>query len=307
LYSLCLAHINHLKKNVVVFICLILPSFLLGNIENTRAVYDCFLFFNEVELLKIRLHELADVVDFFVVVESKKTFSNRSKPANFLLHEKEFLKFRDKIIYILLEDSISPTDFWQNEFYQRNQVLTGLINAKNEDIVICSDLDEIPRHTIVKELIDRYEGRSGLLPKKNEVFYLTLDYFVYKLNNKMEHPWTSSVITTVDIIRRKTPQGLRTGSNTINTCIPDAGWHFSWLGKAEDLLYKLKSFSHAKDPFVKDDETMLSIFKHAEDLSFAGIETRARYVPIDSSFPQYVIDNMNDLIEKGFIETNIHG
>ena len=65
-------------------------------------VYDCFNFFNELDILDIRLHELNDVVDKFVLIESVETFTGKSKPLFYNDNKERFKKFEDKIIHIII-------------------------------------------------------------------------------------------------------------------------------------------------------------------------------------------------------------
>ena len=119
-------------------------------------IYDCFTFFNELDLLEIRLNILNDVVDKFVLVEATKTFSGKDKPLYYEQNKKRFAKFQDKIIHVIVDDFPKPDDKTQDvafmmESYQRNAILWGLKSAKDNDVVIIADLDEIPNPETVYE------------------------------------------------------------------------------------------------------------------------------------------------------------
>ena len=121
-------------------------------------IYDCFIFYDEELLLDVRFHCLNDFVDKFVIVESK--YSHRGEERKPVFDINKYQKFKNKIIYILLEkepDNLSK--IFENdklinekiilngnlrEFYQRNAITKGLVEAKDEDIIIISDVDEIP-------------------------------------------------------------------------------------------------------------------------------------------------------------------
>ena len=123
-------------------------------------IYDCFIYFDEEVILEARLNILDKFVDKFVIVESKYSHRGEVRTPNFSL--KKYKKFKDKIIYILLEDepknlfSINYNDHDNlrdkkiivngnlREFYQRNSILKGLHNADKDDWIIISDVDEIP-------------------------------------------------------------------------------------------------------------------------------------------------------------------
>lgn len=286
----------------IIFVALIFQSSI--NAGHRRQVYDCFMFFNEVEVLKIRLHELSEIVDYFVLVESKVTFSGKPKPSYYLENISEFKEYKHKIIHILLNELVTTENksecFWKNEKYQRNMYLKGVENAEPSDIMICSDVDEIPRAEMIKKVILDNKYFSA-----NHVYFPEMDYFLFRLNNIARHKWKGATISTVKVAKEVTPQKLREGhySRKRTTIIPNGGWHFSWIGDSEMALYKLKSFSHAKDHFVKDDKIMLKYFNNHLDLDFTGSSIAKPYlIPIDERYPKYVIQNQNLLKSKGLIE-----
>ena len=121
-------------------------------------IYDCFTFFNEIDLLEIRLNVLRDVVDRFVLVEVGETHTGKRKPFYFKDNIHRFDLFRDRIIYVGIESFPPGHDAWWNENYQRNAILRGLSNARSDDVIMISDLDEIPRPEVVKKL----SGKGGV-------------------------------------------------------------------------------------------------------------------------------------------------
>ncbi len=118
-------------------------------------VYDCFPFFNELDLLEIRLNELNDIVDYFVLVEAERTFQNNSKPLYYLnaSDEDRFSKFKDKIIHVVLsEDEFVDVDVTArpnvNEKYQWEMcVHKGLVSADDDDWILMGASDEIINST----------------------------------------------------------------------------------------------------------------------------------------------------------------
>ena len=114
---------------------------------------DTFIFYNELDLLLYRLSTLYDVIDHFVIVESTLTFTGKQKPLYYQENISKFERFSDKIIYILVDDlieekniNIKNKDQWRNEYHQRNSIDKGisLLNLNNDDLIIISDVDEIP-------------------------------------------------------------------------------------------------------------------------------------------------------------------
>lgn len=210
-------------------------------------IYDCFLFFNELDLLKIRLNELNDSVDKFVLVESSKTFSGKNKPFYFEKNKTKFKKFLPKIIHLKISDFsgvkttklfIEKSHFtfvkknfntWANEFFQRNYISKGLSDCRDNDIILISDVDEIPNKNVFKRL-NNLKGIAGF---EQDVFY-------YYLNNHSDQK-----IIGTRAIRKKfltSPQEIRMATNY--KVIKNAGWHFSFLGGINQIKKKIKSFSH---------------------------------------------------------------
>ena len=111
-------------------------------------IYDCFQFFNEENILDLRLNILDEHVDFFVIAESTTDHQGNEKKLNFDINK--YKKFQKKIIYIVVEDTldaIKKPHLGQNslvERHQRNSITRGLKNCSNEDLIIISDVDEIP-------------------------------------------------------------------------------------------------------------------------------------------------------------------
>ena len=112
------------------------------------AIYDCFQFFNEEHILDLRFNILNEFVNFFVMVESTTDHQGNSKKLNFDI--KKFKKFRRKIIYIVVDDTSEaikkPHIGGESlvEQHQRNSLTRGLKNCRDDDLIILSDVDEIP-------------------------------------------------------------------------------------------------------------------------------------------------------------------
>ena len=118
-------------------------------------IIDCFVFYNELDMLNLRLHELNEHVDYFILVEANKTYSNN--PKNFIFEQNKFKyqKFLHKIIHIKVNDMPNGTNNWEREFHQRNCIGRGVelvTNLDDEDIILLSDVDEIIKHETIMKL-----------------------------------------------------------------------------------------------------------------------------------------------------------
>ena len=105
-------------------------------------IYDCFSYWDEDLLLDLRLNILDNYVDYFVIVEGNKTWQNNPKKLRFEIDK--FKKFKNKIIYVPVTNLPDGEDPYLRENYQRNAIVNGLNNANDNDLIIISDLDEIP-------------------------------------------------------------------------------------------------------------------------------------------------------------------
>ena len=110
-------------------------------------IYDCFSYLDEDVLLDLRLNILNEIVDQFVIIEGNKTWQNNHKKFKFNIEK--FEKFKNKINYIKIEDLPDGDNPYLRENHQRNSILRGLINTKENDLIIISDLDEIPNLSLI--------------------------------------------------------------------------------------------------------------------------------------------------------------
>ena len=114
-------------------------------------IYDCFSYWDEDLLVDLRLNILNKYVDFFIIVEGNKTWQNNPKELRFDI--KKFEDFKDKIIYIPVNDMPGGENPWIRENFQRNCIIRGLSNSSPDDLIIISDADEIPNLDNIKEYI----------------------------------------------------------------------------------------------------------------------------------------------------------
>ena len=122
-------------------------------------IYDCFQFFNELDILKIRLHVLGPVVDRFVISEATETFSGLKKPLYYEENKAMFAEFEDKIIHVVVDDTPAGGTH-ERDTFQKNAVTRGLAGCTDDDIVIFSDLDEIPNPDKIREILQNFQVRT---------------------------------------------------------------------------------------------------------------------------------------------------
>jgi len=275
-------------------------------------IFDAFMFSNELDLLEIRLHELADVVDFFVLVEATKTHSGKDKPLYYWENKTMFSEFSSRILYVCVEDmpmtkaEINATltsqdkhwiesdyqkeDSWVRERFQRNAMMRVLKDADPDDIIIIGDADEIVKRSVVENL-DLCNGSNAVEQTLNT-------YYVNWQCTNM--PWWGS-----KIIKRKflgtvtTPSEVRFHTPACKY-IYNGGWHFGYLGGADAIREKIQSYAHQE--FSVPEVLNLVEGRLAAKKDALGRLYEYKVVPLDNHFPQYLIDNQDrfsHLIYKG--------
>ena len=138
-------------------------------------IYDCFTFFNELDLLEIRLNVLKNVVDRFVLVEATRTFTNHPKELVYLQNKERFAEFSDRIIHVIVDEFPAYKTAWHYESHQRNEISRGLENAQPSDTVLIGDVDEIPD----PEMVKRYAQNC-----KSKIYVFDQTYYSYFLNTR---------------------------------------------------------------------------------------------------------------------------
>ena len=113
-------------------------------------IYDCFPFYNELDVLELRLHQHAPFVDKFVIVEATQTFQGKPKRMFFEENKQRYAAFLDRIIHVQFEfpkvfdkSYLRINEIWARDFYQRDQISRGLGEAQPDDLIIVSDVDEM--------------------------------------------------------------------------------------------------------------------------------------------------------------------
>jgi len=260
-------------------------------------IYDCFPFYNELEVLEIKLNELYDHIDYFVIVEATETFRGDPKPLYFDENKQRFCKFSDKIIHIIVTEHTQTGNPWKRERFQRNQALRGLTGCNDDDIIIIGDLDEIIRASKLPEIIAPLLENRQRFVRCIQTFY---SYFLnrlgppslYKDATGYKVNWHGSVVAKYKDVKLKTPFNTRLERYSNQGTIPNAGWHFSFMGGVDRVRDKIESFSHAE----LDSESFKNQKKILDDIK------SLKLVKIDDSFPQFVRDNIPYFTKLGLID-----
>jgi beta-1,4-mannosyl-glycoprotein beta-1,4-N-acetylglucosaminyltransferase len=255
--------------------------------EFMSKVFDVFSFFNEIDLLEVRLNILDEYVDYFVIVESRQTFTGIDKPLFYEENKEKFSKWESKIIHYVMPDFpqdhvhyqralISPNvgdgaDNWLREFYQKEAPIRALENiCDDDDIIFLSDLDEIWNPKIKFDI------------KHDEVYRPIQTAYPYYLNNRSNQDigcWTGTRVGTYKTLKKYGCNHFRTEREVRSIPILNGGWHFSWTNK--DSKYEAFIYHDVQARFE--------------------IVSREKTWKDESDLPEYVMKNKEKLVEKGLM------
>lgn len=248
-------------------------------------VFDCFLFFNELDLLEIRLNILKDKVDKFVLVEQSTTHQGKPKESVYLQNKQRFSWINDKIIHIICDGDIvlgecSSEQAMANEYKQRNALSIVTTIASQEDLLMFSDIDEIPDisnipNTPSISFCKNYCYNFNTMILQGDQFYVN---------------WRGTIFLNTSHLINKTVQNWR--DSRVHLPKGSEGWHFSYFGGSEHIKTKLRSFSH---PEVNIELSTKNLEKHIKEGSdflawFRNIPL-SRVSDEDARLPLYVLEN----------------
>ena len=230
-------------------------------------IYDCFQFFNELDLLELRLELLYDHVDYFVISETNRTHSDLEKPLFFLENKEKYEKYLDKIIYVNHEfpqdilnmgrkeggdlytkqyNKISERyDIEENEgqlkkyptfcrdYLQKEFIKFGLVDCDDDDLIMISDLDEFPDPKYIDEV---------RIKNLNNVVFMQ-DCFYYNINTLAHTNWYGHYVVRYSDTKDVSLTHLKNKRVNFEKLFK-AGWHFSFMGGPERVKTKIKSYAH---------------------------------------------------------------
>lgn len=251
-------------------------------------IIDGFIFFNELDLLEIRLHELNSVVDVFVIVEATKTFSNQQKPLYFEENKQRFSNFSHKIKHVIIDDMPDGENPWLREMHQRKMVIDrGFQDFQDNDIGMISDADEIPSPEVVANAIPVLCQTVQPILVKHFFCYFFANRALHKDGNFAA--WGGTRIAPIYSWKGQT------GREEIQNHV-FGGWHMTYLGGLNNIKQKLTSYSHHKDidhQWITDEIILKSIaegFTVRENIQ--GFKTFSGSLELPEAYwPKYLQQN----------------
>ena len=287
----------------------------------TGKVYSCSMFFDELDLLELKLETLNSLVDYFVISESPITFSGKEKPLWFLENRERFKKFEDKIIHQVVTDTpnsylyIDEDDtkdkhynlvaqrvneskwlnhyesHWGRETFQKESLIRPLTNLENHDIILLSDLDEIVRPESLKEVLDDFDY--------GQLYHFQHDVFYYYLNLQKDEPWIGTIALTFENFLINSFGAMRT--YRFGKYIDKGGWHFSFQNGAKAVKRKIESWGHQEFNIDSVKDNLENSIENAnligKDLFGRNSKFTVRDVN-DGTFPQYLVDHQDDIFKS---------
>ena len=255
--------------------------------------FDCITFFDNNFMFDLRYNILEDVVDYFVVCESRFDHKGNEKKINFIKNKKYNLR---KIKHFILEKPFPKNNSaWQNQAIQREFLLDCTATAKPNDYILFSDPDEIPR----PEILYNFE-----LNRKYGIFMQKCFNYKFNVFNPHESPWEGTRICkkkdlkSIDFMRQKVKSKnlkynfLRFDKEKNIEIFNNAGWHFNNIFSAEEISLKLKTFAHSE--FTGENFSSTSVIKKKIKKKIDLFERGHAYkkVEIDDTYPEYFLKNI---------------
>jgi beta-1,4-mannosyl-glycoprotein beta-1,4-N-acetylglucosaminyltransferase len=274
-------------------------------------VYDVFPFFNELDILKIRINTLADLVDEFIIVEADTTFSGLKKPF-FAEEALTYLKqFEQKITIHRIYGTPNKLNSWEREAFQRNHVAEFLRSKlKNEDILLYGDVDEIPNPNALKKSL------NDIARTNKKIGHFAQDIFYYYLNNKevsgtfisftgeykwvWPRKWLGTSISKWEYSSNFLPSQMREPFHKKNGWrIKNGGWHFSFIGgeaamdTSSRVQKKIESYGHQEFNNEYILSTVSEKITNSIDI-FGRKKSRFQVLTNYSYLPPYITNNLDE-------------
>jgi beta-1,4-mannosyl-glycoprotein beta-1,4-N-acetylglucosaminyltransferase len=272
-------------------------------------IYDVFTFFNELDLLELRMNILGDTVDYFVINEANITFTGKPKPLYFAENRERFKKWEHKIIHHVTEDSNQTLEkYWEGVPYHRSMkeddiyklplhyqracfhkdsaIYALLDKADDDDIILTSDADEIA-NPLALEAIDKWFNPDCHYVLVGPVYY-------YYLNLLCEKEWMGTRACTMKTLKTMSIDKLRQ-SHEKAWRILDGSWHWSFFGDADTVRAKMDAYEHQENNLKQFRDTMEARIEQGVDPFGRDYLYKPKVVPIDDSFPEYIIQNQEQL------------
>lgn len=268
-------------------------------------VIDVFPFFNELDILEIRLNVLDPYVDCFILSEATKTFSGLDKPLYYQENKDRFEKFNHKIIHNIVEDTTSSELHpYERDVFQKDNIKKIVLeNVSDQDAIIWSDIDEVPNPEAIEDLNSYFEldaifhfaqencmGYFNLVEVSGIIRAMVADW------DYEDRPrWLGTKVFGKSILEKYTLSELRSKQeNEKNYRIFPGGWHWSYVGSEglsveERVLKKIECAAHSE---LNTDQIKQNVARVKDNKDPLGRDYAVyEIVALDDSYPKYILNN----------------
>lgn len=272
-------------------------------------IFDTFTFYNELDLLELRMNILGDEVDYFVINEATITFTGKKKPLYFLENKDRFKKWEDKIIHhVTVDDNETLDKYWEGVPYHRSMmeddvyklplyyqracfhkdsaIYALLDHAQDDDIILTSDADEIANPEAIKAIGEWFDPSNHYV-LKGPVYY-------YYLNLLCEREWMGTRVSTMKTLKSMSVDKLRQ-SHQDAWKVEDGSWHWSFFGDADTVRAKMDAYEHQENNLPEFRDSMEDRIEKGVDPFGRDYLYTPQVVSIDDTFPEYIIQNQDKL------------
>lgn len=227
-------------------------------------IYDCFIFYKELDILEIRLNELYPVVDRFVLVEARKTHTGQPKTLFYDDNKARYARFADKIIHVIVDDI--PADRAKGveaSYYHRDRINDGLKGANPDDLIMVSDADEIPSAESIRRIVETGMYRDAIIYYEMPVYHFKLNWRVHRkksqFNTKIierryfrgaQHLRFSRAVISrslpapIEKLLWQARTAVGFGHVLERRVIEGQGWHFSFMFDKSGIREKVRAYGH---------------------------------------------------------------
>ncbi len=272
-------------------------------------IYDCIPFFNELDILKLRMHIMAPYVDKFVIEESTVTFSGEPKPMIFAQNREMFAEFEDKILYVAVDNSpMSGVTTHERDKFQKNQLIRAMQDCKPEDIIIFSDVDEIPNPKTLTQILENFDA-TKIYHLAQRMFYCFLNMEeisgnLLSITGEFPHiarkQWLGTKICSFGNLPKEGIVYLREVSplEEESVRVADGGWHFGYMGGngekdvAKRIGDKVQAAAHQEYNKSRYLTEAVDRLLCGEDIF--GRNAKFIRVEIDDTYPDYLREHLKE-------------
>ncbi len=276
-------------------------------------VYDLIPFFNEIDILKLRLGVLSPYVDKFIIEEATMTFSGKEKELCFEKNRDKFKDYLDKIVYVKVLDTPKNAQTFERDYFQKNRLVEGLkeVGATESDVLIFGDCDEIPNPKEIVKIIENFDNTKVYhLAQRNFYGFLNMEEKSGKLLSISgdfpeiaagDRKWLGTKITSTlnipkegivrlrDLAKVTDPEAVR---------VADGGWHFGYMGGEHEtdpikrIGVKVEAAAHQE---YNEKEIILETMDRlilGQDIF--GRDAKFERVEVDRSYPDYLREHISE-------------